>query len=124
MSRYSYPCPACGASIRPSDIRLHGDSFPCPSCGEWLKSDPKYPYAICAVTILLATIVTWRIGYRDGVFIFITIGATVALCLVGLFLFGILIPPVYKRVEGGKAFDKAPSLFVKNKPGAGKKIDP
>ncbi len=51
----------------------------------------------------------------------LTIGATIVLCLVGLFLFGILVPPVYKRVEGGKAFDKVPSLFANDKPGADKK---
>jgi hypothetical protein len=60
-------------------------------------------------------------GYRDAVFLFITIGATLVLYLIGLFLFGTLVPPVYKRVEGGKAFDKVPSLFSNDKPGADKK---
>jgi len=87
-----------------------------------LKSDSKYSYTICALSLVLSGFLTWRIGYyHDGMFIFITIGATIVLCLVGLFLFGILVPPVYKRVEGGKAFDKVPSLFANDKPGADKK---
>ncbi len=86
-----------------------------------MKSDSKYSYTICALSLVLSGFLTWRMGYHDGVFIFITIGATILFCLVGLFLLGILVPPVYKRVEGGKAFDKVPSLFTNDKPGADKK---
>src|SRR6266850_1020576 len=107
MSRYSRPCPVCGAIIRPSDIRLYGDSFPCPSCGEWLKSDSKYSYTICALSLILSGFLTWRTGYHDGMFIFITIGATIVLCLVGLFLLGISSstrPHAHQpRPEGRKA---------------------
>jgi len=73
------------------------------------------------LSLALSGFLIWSMGYHDGAFIFITIGATIVLCLVGLFLFGILVPPVYKRVGGGKAFDKAPSLFANDKPEAHKK---
>ena len=124
MSRYSYPCPACGASIRPSDVRLHGDSFPCPSCGEWLKYENKSSLAICVVSLLATAFVTWHIvGYRDAKFIFTTIAGTILLCVAGIILEQLLLPSGFRRVQG-KAFDRTPSLFVKDKPRAGKKIDP
>jgi len=86
-----------------------------------LKDDPKYSYTICALCLVLAGFLTWRRGYRDAMFILITTGATIVLCLVGVFLLGILVPPVYKRVGGDKAFDKVPSMFTKDKPGTDKK---
>jgi len=88
-----------------------------------LKSDSKYYYPIGALSLVLSGLLAWRMGYRDWVLISITIGGALLLYFFGLFLFGILVPPVYKRVEGGKAFDKTPSLFVKDKPGAGKKTN-
>jgi len=60
-------------------------------------------------------------GYRDAAFSFITIISTLVLYLVALFLFGVLVPPVYKKVEGRKAFDKVSSLFGRDKPEADKK---
>jgi hypothetical protein len=123
MSRYSHPCPACGAIIRPSDIHGYGDSFPCPSCGEWLKYDNRNSLAICGVSLLAAAFVAWHIlGYRDAKFIFATIGATILLCAVGVFLEQLLFPSALRRVQG-KAFDKTPSLFVKDNPGTGKKTN-
>src|SRR6266480_4599138 len=108
MSRYSHPCPACRAMIRPSNIP-YGDSFPCPSCGEWLKYDSKYTLVICIFSLLVATILAWRMGYRDGMLIFVTICATALLFILGAFFEGIIHAPGFKRVQG-KAFDKTPSL--------------
>jgi len=123
ISRYSRPCPACGAIIRPSDIHWEGDSFPCPNCSEWLKEELKYDWAICVVSLAAATYETWRLGYRDAAFILITIGGAIVLSLVGLFFLGMLVPPQYKR-DQGKAFDKALSLFGTNKSDADKKSAP
>jgi len=122
-SRYAKPCPACGAIIHPFDVHLDGDSFPCPSCGEWLKSDRKYAYTICAVSLLASGVLTFHLGYRNEMFILITIGATLVLSTAGVFLNGLIVPPVYKKV-GGKGFDKLPSLFADEKHSEDKEIKP
>ena len=122
MSRYSHPCPACGVIIRPSEIP-YGDSFSCPACGEWLKYDSKYTLVICIVSFLVATILAWHMGYRDAMLVFVTICATALLSILGAFFEGVIHAPGFKRVQG-KAFDKTPSLFVKDKPEADKKTNP
>lgn len=125
MSRYSHPCPACGASIRPADVPF-GDGFPCPACGEWLQYDHKHSLSILAVSILGATILTWHFGYRGGMLVLIATCATLLLCASGFFLVEIFDPSGFKRVQGGKRepFDKALSLFVNDKPDGNKKTDP
>ncbi len=123
MSRYSRPCPACGAIIRPSDIHRQGDSFPCPSCGEWLEYDHKYVWIFFAGCFGGVAYETWRMGYRDAAFIFISIGGTILLSLVSVFLQAILVPPKYRRVRGN-ALDKTLSLFGTNKSDADKKSTP
>ncbi|SRR6266480_453787 len=123
MSRYANPCPVCGAIILPSDIHLYGDSFLCPTCGNWLKYKSNYTKAICAVSILVATSLTWRMGYRDTAFIFIAIAATIFLAISGVFLEGFLVSPAYKQVQG-KPFDGTVSLHLTDKPDGGKKTIP
>ncbi len=125
MSRYSHPCPACGASIRPADIPS-GDSFPCPACGEWLKYDSKYDLFIHVGSILAGTILTWRMGYRNATFIFVAACITILLWSLGMFLDGIMEAPGFKRIQNGKRkpFDKALSLFVNDKPDGNNRNDP
>src|SRR5258708_3314653 len=108
MSRYSHPCPACGAVIHPSQIP-QGDSFPCPSCGVWLKYDSNYTLPICGVSLLTATILTWRMGYRGAAFILVTTCATLLLCILGAFFEGMTRAPGFKEVQG-KPFDGAASM--------------
>jgi predicted RNA-binding Zn-ribbon protein involved in translation (DUF1610 family) len=123
MPRYLRPCPACGAIIRPADIHLHGDSFPCPSCSEWLTQDQKYIWGFCAICLGAAAYETWHTGYRGAVFILITIGGTLLLSLVGVFLQGLLVSPKYKRVQG-KPFDNKLTMFATDKTDSDKEPRP
>ena len=120
MSRYSRPCPACGAVIRPSDIHLHGDSFLCPSCGEWLTHDQKYFWTFCALVLMAAAYETWRLGYRGAALIFIPIVGTLLMSFAGVVLLALLVPPKYKRVRG-KAFENKLTLFPTDKSDLDKK---
>jgi hypothetical protein len=88
-----------------------------------LEYDHKYVWIFFAVCSVGAAYGTWRMGYRDAAFIFITIGGTILLSLVSVFLQAILVPPKYRQVQGN-AFDKALSLFGTNKSDAGKKSTP
>jgi predicted RNA-binding Zn-ribbon protein involved in translation (DUF1610 family) len=123
MSRYSNPCPACGVSIRPSDIHLHGDSFPCPACGEWLTIESKYTYTIWGASLLGGIVLAWHWGYRDSMLIFVTVGITSVFCFLGIYLQGFLLVPAFKRVKG-KPFEKATSLHLTDKPEDDKKPIP
>jgi len=49
-------------------------------------------------------------GYRDEMFVFVTVGATLTLIMAGVFLEGLVFPPPYKKV-GGRGFDMPRSLF-------------
>jgi predicted RNA-binding Zn-ribbon protein involved in translation (DUF1610 family) len=109
-SRYAKPCPVCGALIHPFDVHLQGDSFQCPSCGERLKNDRKHIYLVFAVSVLLSGFLMFRHGPGDAGLIILP-GGTLVFSLVGFFLWGLIVPPVYKR-DRGKPFDKAPSLFL------------
>ena len=122
-SRYAKPCPACGAIIHPFDVHLDGDSFPCPTCGEWLKYDPKVSYVIYVASLFLSGAVTFSIGYRDVTLVLITLAGAVLLSILAILLYGLMVPPVYKKV-GGRGFDKLPSLFVDEKHSEDKEIKP
>jgi hypothetical protein len=89
-----------------------------------LKYENKNFLAICGVSLLAAAFVAWHImGYRDAKFIFCTIGATILLCAVGIFLEEILFPSAFKRVQG-KPFDGAVSLHLTEKAEGDKKSNP
>lgn len=111
ISRYTHPCPACGAAIRPSDVHLYGDSFVCPSCGEWLKYDGKRTLPIMGISVALAILLTSYMGYKNWAFFASMTVAAVLLFFAGMFVGGIVAPRGFKR-EQGKPFDKTPSLFV------------
>jgi hypothetical protein len=123
MSRYSHPCPACGATIGPSEMP-HGANFHCPSCGEWLKYDYKHMWLIWIVSIAGASIFTRYLGYSGLVFIPIAMCATLFLRALGFFLVGILDPPGFKRTREGKPYDGAMSLHLTDKPDGDKKTNP
>ena len=89
-----------------------------------MKYENKYFLAICGVSLLAAAFVARHImGYRDAKLIFATIGATILLCAVGIFLEEILFPSAFKRVQG-KPFDGAVSLHLTEKPEVDKKSNP
>lgn len=112
-SRYAKPCPACGAMIHPFDVHLQGDSFPCPSCDVRLKNDRKHMYVILAVSVLISGFVVFRLGPGDAMLVLLP-GGTLVLSLAGFFLWGLIVPPVY-REDRGRPFDRAPSLLLKDK---------
>ena len=118
--RYSRACPACGATIRPSD--MGGESFPCPTCGEWLEIAHKYSPLIWVVSAIAATVLTLHFGYRDATFIFATGCATALLGLSGIFIKGILGLTKLQRVQG-RPFDRAVSLHLTDKPDDHKKTE-
>lgn len=126
MSRYSHPCPACGAIIRPSDIHGYSDSFPCPACGEWLKYNYKHTLSLWVVSILGAIILTWHLGYRGSMLIIIATCAALLLCALGFFFVEMLDPSGFKRikVKPSDGFDRAVSLHLTNKSDTEKKISP
>lgn len=126
MSRYDRPCPACGATIRPSDIHLYGDSFPCPACGEWLKYDYKHVLSIWGLSVLVASILAWYLGYRGAMLILVGTCATLLLCASAFFFMAMFDPSGFKRLQQGKGkpFDGALSLHLTEKPDDDKKTNP
>jgi hypothetical protein len=123
MSRYSKTCPTCGTVILPSDVPYGEDSFPCPSCGEWLTYDKRYTPAIWVGSVLIAIVISLRLGYRDAMFILVAGGATWIVGLLGIFIVGLLFPPPLKRVQG-KPFDKPVSLHLTDRSEGNKKTGP
>jgi predicted RNA-binding Zn-ribbon protein involved in translation (DUF1610 family) len=122
MSRYLSACPACGAIIQRPDFHRHGDSFPCPSCGEWLTYDLKFVWAMCAVCFVAAAYETWRMGYRDAAFMFITFGGTILLSFLNIILQALLILAKYKRAR--EAFRNKLTMFATDKTDSDKKSGP
>jgi predicted RNA-binding Zn-ribbon protein involved in translation (DUF1610 family) len=118
-SRYSRPCPVCGAIIRLSEVHRAVDMLACPNCGECLTTEKKYLWAIGALSLVAAACLTRHLVYREPAYILVTEGLAFVLFLVGAFLLGLLVPPKYKRVRG-KTFDKALSLFGTDKSDADK----
>lgn len=114
QSRYSRPCPVCGASIRPSEGHRAGEFLACPNCGEPLTIEKKNLWVVGALSIVTAFYATRHLIYRDPGYILLAEGLALVLFFVGAFLLGLFVPPKYKPVRG-KAFDKTLSLF-----GAGK----
>jgi len=119
-SRYSRPCPVCGAIIRLSEVHKAVDILACPNCGESLTTEKKNLWVIGALSILAAAYATRHLVYRDPVYALATEGLAFVLFFLGAFLLGLLVPPKYKRV-GGKTFDKTLSLFGTNKTDTDKK---
>src|SRR4029077_3549044 len=119
-SRYSRPCPVCGAIIGLSEGHRAVDMLACPNCGECLTTEKKYLWIVAALSLAAAGYATRHLVYREPVYFLVTEGLAFALFLVGAFLLGLFVPPKYKRV-GGKAFDKALSLFGTNKSDPDKK---
>jgi predicted RNA-binding Zn-ribbon protein involved in translation (DUF1610 family) len=119
-SRFSRPCPACGAIIRLSEGHRAADMLACPKCGECLTTEKKHLWVVGALSLGAAVYVTRHLVYREPVYVLVTEGLAFALFLVGAFLLGLFVPPKYKRV-GGKGFDKALSLFGTNKSDADRK---
>jgi predicted RNA-binding Zn-ribbon protein involved in translation (DUF1610 family) len=119
-SRYSRPCPVCGAIIRLSEGHRAVDMLACPTCGEALTTDKKYLWGIAVVSLVTAAYVTRHLVYREPTYIFLTEGLALVLFLLGAFLLGMLVPPKYKLVGGG-TFDKTMSLFGTDKSDTDKK---
>jgi predicted RNA-binding Zn-ribbon protein involved in translation (DUF1610 family) len=109
-SRYSSPCPVCGAIIRRSEVHKAGDILACPSCGESLTTKKKDLWIVGALSLVAAAWATRHLVYRDTGYILVTEGLTFVFFLLGAFLVGSFVPPKYKRV-GGKTFEKTLSLF-------------
>ncbi len=119
-SRYSRPCPVCGAIIRLSEVRRAVDFLACPSCGESLTTEKRDLWVIGALSIVAAFYVTRHLVYREPGYVLLTEGLAFVLFFLGAFLLGLFVPPKYKRV-GGKTFDKTLSLFGTDKSGTDKK---
>jgi predicted RNA-binding Zn-ribbon protein involved in translation (DUF1610 family) len=119
-SRYSRPCPVCGAIIRFSEVRWAVDILACPNCGESLTTEKKDLWVIGALSIVAAAYATRHLIYRNLLYIFVTEGLALILFFLGAFLIGLFVPPRYKRA-GGKTFDKSLSLFRTDKSDADKK---
>ncbi len=119
-SRYSRPCPVCGAIIRLSEVHRAVDILACPNCGESLTTEKKYLWVVGALSLVAAIYATRHLIYRDLLYAFATEGLALVLFFLGAFLLGMLVPPKYKRV-GGKTFDKTLSLFGTDKSDTDKK---
>jgi hypothetical protein len=122
MPRYLKTCPACKETINPAEAPI-GDSFPCPTCGQWLTYGQRYSSVIWVISIVVAIVITLRLGYRDATFIFIATCASWVFGLLGIFVVGLLIPPPLVRVKG-KPFDKTVSFHLTDKPESDKKTNP
>src|ERR1700740_956636 len=97
-SRYSHPCPACLRIFEPSEIQERKRGyFRCPACGEWLEHDSTDNIRIILVSILLALILSWRLGYRGALFSFVLSVAFLLIFMAGFFLCAIFFPSGYKR---------------------------
>jgi hypothetical protein len=109
MARHVRPCPVCGIAISVLDVR--GDGFSCPGCGEWLRNDLVWVYTNGALSIVISAFVTWKMGFREAMFFFITVGGSVLVLFVGVFIqsFFFLLP-AYTH-DKGRSFDKTLSLF-------------
>jgi len=121
-SRYSRPCPVCGAIIRLSEVHRAVDILACPNCGESLTTEKKDLWVIGALSLVGAVYVTRHLIYRELAYLLVTEGLAFVLFFLGAFLLGLLVPPKYKRV-GGKTFDKTLSLFGADKSDTDKKTD-
>jgi predicted RNA-binding Zn-ribbon protein involved in translation (DUF1610 family) len=119
-SRYSRPCPVCGAIIRLSEAHRAVDFLACPNCGESLTTEKKDLWVIGALSVVAAAYATRHLVYRDPLYVLVTEGLAFVLFFLGAFLLGLFVPPKYKRV-GGKTFDKTLSLFRTDKSGTDKK---
>jgi predicted RNA-binding Zn-ribbon protein involved in translation (DUF1610 family) len=119
-SRYSRPCPVCGAIIRLSEVHKAVDILACPSCGESLTTEKKDLWVVGALSIVAAAYATRHLIYRDLLYTFVTEGLALVLFFLGAVLLGLFVPPKYKRV-GGKTFDKTLSLFGRDKSDTDKK---
>jgi hypothetical protein len=122
-SRYSSPCPVCGAIIPRSEVHMAGDFLACPSCGESLTTQKKHLWVVGALSLVAAAYATRHLIYRDLGYLLVTEGLTVVLFIVGAILVGLFLPPNYTRV-GGKTFDKSFSLFGTDKSDADKRSPP
>jgi hypothetical protein len=113
-SRYSRPCPVCGAIIRLSEVLKAVDILACPNCGESLTTEKKDLWVVGALSLVAAAYATRRLVYRDPLYILATEGLAFFLFSLGAFLLKLFVPPKYKGV-GGKTFDKTLSLFGTDK---------
>jgi predicted RNA-binding Zn-ribbon protein involved in translation (DUF1610 family) len=119
-SRYSAPCPVCGAIIRLSEGHRSVDMLACPSCGESLTTEKKNLWVIAALSVVAAIYATRHLLYRDSGYLVVTEGLAFVFFFIGAFLLGILVPPKYKRVQG-ESFDNSLSLFRTDRPDPGNK---
>jgi predicted RNA-binding Zn-ribbon protein involved in translation (DUF1610 family) len=113
-SRFSRPCPICGAIIRLSEVHKAGDILACPNCGESLTTEKKDLWVVGALSLVAAAYATRHLVYRDPFYILATEGLAFVLFFRGAFLLGLFVPPQYKKL-GGKTFDKTLSLFGTDK---------
>src|ERR1700674_4173208 len=100
-SRYSRPCPVCGALIRFLQVNREGDILACPECGESLTTEKKYLWVVGALSVAAAIYATRHLVYREPLYAIVTEGLAFVLFFIGAFLLGLLVPPKYKRVWGG-----------------------
>jgi predicted RNA-binding Zn-ribbon protein involved in translation (DUF1610 family) len=119
-SRFSRPCPVCGAIIRLSEVHKAVDMLTCPNCGECLTTEKKNLWVIGALSLVTAVYATRHLFYREPAYFLVAEGLALVLFFVGCFLLGMFVPPKYKRV-GGRTFDRGLSLFGTDKSNTGKK---
>jgi predicted RNA-binding Zn-ribbon protein involved in translation (DUF1610 family) len=119
-SRFSKPCPVCGAIIRLSEVHRAADILACPNCAESLTTEKKNLWVIGALSIVAAVYVTRHLVYREPAYAMVTEALALILFMLAAFLLGLFVPPKYKRV-GGKTFDRTMSLFGTDKSDADEK---
>lgn len=98
MSRFSHPCPACSRIFGPAEVRERniGNSR-CPACGEWLEYESTNNFRTGLVSILLALILSWQLGYRGVLFSFVLVFTFLIIFVTTLSLSEFFCPSGYKR---------------------------
>ena len=90
----------CGTSFFASEItESDGGWFRCPFCGEWLEYDSKYSMFLWLIAGILATVLSWRLGYRSGQLAVLAMVVTILLGLAGIFLREFLVPSGYSQAK-------------------------
>jgi hypothetical protein len=120
LSLYSTTCPVCGAMFNSAEVPHSADMLACPSCGESLTTEKRNLWLVFAISAAVAFYITRHLVYRDFGYLLVTEGLAFVLTLIGAVFSGILLPPKYKRVDGG-SFDDGLSLLGTENPDRGKK---
>lgn len=97
-SPYAHPCPACLRIFEPSEIQERKNGCcRCPACGEWLEPELPNILRVIVFSLLLALVLSWRLGYRGALFSLVLVVAFLFISVTVFFLCVILFSKGYKR---------------------------